>query len=260
MLDDPTLDPLDVRCSTLDRPPLQAEALNDLAPQLSLIKKARGLGVAVKVARVRRGPPVVRPAGQVAGHDVRVQQRIAGAGGAVTKRGRDEPLATDLDRTASTTATPTGFALEIGEPGRDRGIVRLAELPHRLGPGDAPEDADRLRCAEGQIEACDCAFADRLAQVGTREHFGELTRLDRAVEACLVSCASDPTTGSFALSGVVVLAAKRDLIGVVPSGTGASLDLADREHLPVLSRQTGLAPLPRISGVLTKEPRIPIAG
>lgn len=232
------------------------EALDDLAPQLGLVEETRGLGVPVQVARVGRGPPVVRTASEVPGHDVRVQQRIAGAGGAVTERGRDEPIAADLDRAAGAAAAPAGFALEVLEPGLDRGIVRLAELPHGLRVGDAPQDADGLRCAECQIESCDRAFADRLAQPGTGEHLGKLARLDLATEASLFGRAPSPTAGSFTLPGVVVLTAERDLIGVVPGSTGAGLDLADGEHLLAQSRKSGIAPR-RVSGVLTGQPHIP---
>ena len=63
----------------LDRSPAEAEPFGQFSAELGLVEVAGGLGVAVEVAGVERGPPAVGPEGEVAGDDVGVEQRVAGA-------------------------------------------------------------------------------------------------------------------------------------------------------------------------------------
>ncbi len=82
--------------------------------QLCLIEVAGGLGVGVQQPSVQRPPlPIVDSTGDVGHDDVGMQERIAGAGGAVHERGGDEPLDGNAFVTVVAAARPGRLAFQV---------------------------------------------------------------------------------------------------------------------------------------------------
>lgn len=65
---------------------------------------------------------------EVADHDVRVQERIAGARGAVGERRRDEALGAHLAHAVLAAPAAAGLTLEVAECLPYRGVVRGARF------------------------------------------------------------------------------------------------------------------------------------
>lgn len=176
-VDDRPRDAAQVRGPAVNRPPLQPEPLDDLAPQLGLVEEAGGPRVPVEVTGVERGPPAIRSQGQVPGDDVRVQQRIAGARGAVAGRRPRRTLRPAPAPLLRGRAAPGTLPARDSPARRDSRVVGFAELVRHFRVGNAPEDAHRLRRPEGHIEASDGPSAYRLTETATGEHSLEIPGL-----------------------------------------------------------------------------------
>lgn len=110
-----------------------------------------------------------------------------------------------------------------------------------LGATERPQQRDRLRRREGEIEAGDRAAPADATQAERRpgrgvvpgQHRRQLIGIDLALETEIGSGVTEPVALGLTLPGVVVLRAFGDLGGVVALLAGA--ELADRQHLLRLS-------------------------
>ena len=166
-----------------------------------------------------------------------VQLRVAVARGAVQVGGGEVALALDEFRASRTAPGPAGFSLHVAEGGLDGFPVGGLDLRGHLGAAEAPEQRDRLRSREGEVEAGDRALGrhaahpdQRLAvdRVAAGQHRDELVLADLAFEAEARGGVADPLARLLALAGVVVLGAFGDLVEVVALLSYA--ELSDREH------------------------------
>ena len=124
----------------------------------------------------------------------------------------------------------------------------VADRGRGLGVAEGPEQRDRLRCGEGEVEAGDGALApgdpaasdQRLVGGGVvaGEHRAQLIAHDVALESELGGSVAGPAPRRLALAGVVVLGAVGDLLQVV--ALLARSQLSDREHPPSLSRERAI--------------------
>lgn len=105
VLDHPARHAVDLGAAALDGVPPHLQALSELVAQDRLVEVARGLRMSVEQATVQRGPPPIGALGRVRDHDMRMQQRVAGARGPVPERCGDEPATGDARRSAMA-ATP----------------------------------------------------------------------------------------------------------------------------------------------------------
>jgi hypothetical protein len=127
--------------------------LTQLVPQRGLVERAGGLGLGVELLTVQRGEAAVGAAGHVRDQDVRVQLRVAGAGGAVPERRRDEPAARQPRDAVLAAADLAGLPLQISQRRRDGGVVRPTHLEHQLRPAEREQQRHPLRRGERQVVA-----------------------------------------------------------------------------------------------------------
>lgn len=222
---------LDLGDPPADLLPLDSDEAGQLVAKLGLIEVAGGLGVLVDRRVVEPGPLAVRPLGRVGYQDVGVQLGVAVSRGAVLEGGGEVAVALDELRTACAAPGPARLLLEIAKCRLDGGAMGLLYLDARNGSAQAPEEGDRLRGREGQVEAGDRPAAadrsqpERLAarRVVTGEHPGQLIRLDLPGEVELDGGIAHPLPADLALAGVVVLRAFGDLLQVVHLLAGSEL-------------------------------------
>lgn len=98
------------------------------------------------------------------------------------ERRRHEPRAANLDCSTGTAARPARLALEVAERRVDGCVVRVAELLGGLGVDDARQDADRLRCAERQIEPGHRPVTDGLTKTAAGQQVLERLRFDSSAQ------------------------------------------------------------------------------
>ena len=229
LVDDRARHALDVGCAARHGTPLEPEPEVELFAQRGLVEVAGRLLLGVEVPRVQRRPPLVGPFRQVRGDNVGVQQRITGPAGPVDEARLDEAVALDLNGTTLPSARAAGLALEVVHRLVDGGVVAGPDLGCHPLVADGPENADGLRCAEGQVEAGDRAVGD-LAVTGAAEDELQLLGGDLAFEAELCRPVAGPRAAALALAAVVAGPVRSDLIGVVRARRRAGVDLADRQH------------------------------
>ena len=152
------------------------------------------------------------------------------------KRRRDEAAPRQPDRARSPATRPARLALEVPHRLHDRPLVRTDDPPCDLGLGDAEQDAHALRRTKRQIEPRDRTRRPHRPQQQTRTR---VTALEQPPQPVLADLARQPEpcracphphARRFAFARVVVLATLRDLIDVIPLGSRATGELADRHH------------------------------
>ncbi len=123
----------DVGDAVADRPPLDTETAGQLPAQVGFVEVPDRRQPRVQRPGVQRGPPVVaRRVGEVGDHDMGVQMRIAGPGGAVPERGGDEPVAVEHRVAALAAPHPARGLFE------DRAARRRPRRRPRCGPRWTP--------------------------------------------------------------------------------------------------------------------------
>ena len=136
--------PTDFGVAVHDRRELHAQPIREQVAQVRLVQVAGGPGVLVQPDAGDRPPPRDRravDAGHVRGHDMGVQQRIAGPAGAMIERGGHDPRRGDQ--------VPLATALA----GEHRvGLVVADDLVDRLGvrPADLADGGRRRRAPTGR--------------------------------------------------------------------------------------------------------------
>lgn len=229
----------------LDGEPANRQPFGQLRTERRLVEVAGGFGVPEQELAVERGPAPVGPARDVGHDDVRIQQRVACARGAMPERGADEARALHHDRPAAAAPNVARFAFQVAERLGHRGVVRRTDGRTHLGIGDAEEDAHALRCPEGEIEPGDRPVRDELAQrcacgrVPALQQPEHTLLLDPTCQAEQRGAVPDPLAGRLALTRVVVLAAPRDLVEVVAAGARPRGELAEIQHRRPSSRRRG---------------------
>jgi hypothetical protein len=139
--------------------PLGTEASDQPVAEQGLVEVAGGLGVLVDRGVVEAGPAPVRALGRVGDQHVGVELGVAGAGGAVAVGGGEVARALDEPGAAAAAPRPAGLALQVGEGGVDRALVGVPHRGARPLVSERPQQRDRLRRREGEIEAGDGALA-----------------------------------------------------------------------------------------------------
>jgi hypothetical protein len=170
-----------------------------------------------------------------------VELWVRGARGAVRERRGDEALGVDLEDAACSRAGERRVILEEGERTVDRALVRGENRRGGVGLRRSPQHRDRLRRREGEPEPGDDAgsVGEGPAELGAVDRVAPLA--DQPFEHLRVDClagnperlrtASDEEAGALRGAGVVVLAARRDLLGEVAPAVRRQLHEA--HHRPV---------------------------
>jgi len=110
--------------------------------------------VLIQRVRVQRGEAAIG-AGEVGGHDVRVQLGIAGARQSVPVRGGDERFASHALAAGMAATGEARLALQTRDRGGDSALVRLRQLRRHLAARDRVQDRDALRRRERQVDRRD---------------------------------------------------------------------------------------------------------
>ncbi len=137
---------VEVGDAALDGSPAGTEPHRQLGAQVRLVEVSGGAGVRVQVARVEGAPPAVGALRGVGDDHVCVELRVAGAAGAMSERGADQPVTRLFFGTGVASADERGVTLEVAESGVDRRLVPLDDL---VGDGwicEAPQQRNGLRC------------------------------------------------------------------------------------------------------------------
>lgn len=140
----------DVGPAVADRAPADAEARAQKVAEVGLVEVSAGKGVLVERATVERPPGVERREREVGDHDVGVEQRVAGAAGAVVEGGGDHAVGQDLLALA---APVSGLALEVRDHLVDGFPVGLADRRSLGVVAERPEDRHALGRPEREVEA-----------------------------------------------------------------------------------------------------------
>jgi hypothetical protein len=119
VLDDVARHAVHVRSPAVYRLPLDPQTLRQLATQNRLVEVAGGLRVPVQMPRVKRRPAPVGTLRQIPDHDMRVEQRIAGARRAMHERGRSESAAADSHDAAGAGAGANDLQVDLKVLGRN---------------------------------------------------------------------------------------------------------------------------------------------
>ena len=183
---------LDLREPVNDLAPADAEPLRQLVAQMRLVYVAGGFRVVVDRRVVEPGPASLGEGG-VCDQDMGMQLHVAGAGGAVDVAGGKEPVAVDELATTGTAPSPARLPLQVAETGFHGGGVCGFDLGGDGVPAERPQDRDRLRRGEGEIEAGDRAALDvakskRLAarRVRPGQHPRQLVGINLPLQAEIV--------------------------------------------------------------------------
>ena len=232
---------LDLRHPVAHRaPPHPRQTFTHSRTQMRLVEEAGRLGVLVDRRGIKRRPPPISAARHVRGHDVGVQLRVLGATHPMAIRRRHEPRPRLVADTAAAAAHPTRLALQIAQRRVDRRLVRLHQRPGQRRLADREQHAHRLRRRERQIKRrhlrapTDALQALTRPWVATVHERHEAVVVNPAAEPEGLGPATGPAARRLAATGVVVIAALRDLALVI----ARLLDrqLADRQHRRVVPR------------------------
>ena len=136
----------DVGKTVDDRRPLDPQPLGQEVAEMSLVEVAARQGMVEQEPPLQRSPRTVHRERDVHDDDVGVQQRVAGAAGAVVESGSHHPGR--LDAIASEPSQDR-LALVVANDVVDRLPVCLADDCPPVGIGQRPQDAHALGGPEG---------------------------------------------------------------------------------------------------------------
>jgi len=230
--------------------PGDAEPTRQFGAQRGLVDPVGGFGVLEYQPAVQRRPPAVGCLEEVGEDGVGVQLRVALARAAVRELRPQEPEVAAVLAVDAVTAEPSDARVQshVADSGIHRGSLRLAHLAAGVVWGDRPQRRDRLRRGERHVPRRDptvCPWLQRLAGVGVdavEDHTEVLSR-DLAGQAEVIGESATPHAGRFAVTGVVVVPIRSDLLDVVrdtrPSSTGTDRsDRGDHQQPPATADGT----------------------
>ena len=155
----------DVGDAVAYRPPLDTEALGELPAQVGFVEVPDGGQPGVQRPAVQRRPPAVtRGVGEVGDHDMGVQVRVPGPGGAVPKRGGHEPIPVDHGVAALAAAHPARHPLQHPQRPGHGGVGGVADLVGHLRWAEREQQRHRLGRTERHVEARDHRHRPRRRQ------------------------------------------------------------------------------------------------
>jgi hypothetical protein len=169
---------------------------------------------------------------------MRVEVRITGPRGAVTKRGADETFRLVTFTAASSAARPRPLGLEHTYRGGHRSVVRVANLVRSFGIAQREQQRHRLRRAKGRVEPRYLGRPLRAGQSLTRprvpalEHVVERLGIDLADQSEPRCRAPGPLARCLLRTGVVLLGAGGDRGQVVLLLAGCQLSQAQHWLVP----------------------------
>jgi hypothetical protein len=231
-------DALQLRGPLHHRGPAHPEATAQLGAQLGLVQVAGRLGVAVDEAAVQRPPPTLGVTNEVGDEHVVVQQRIAGARGAMLEAGGDESHPAHWHHAAFAPApTERRLSLQVAQRGAHRRLVAQLDLARYLSLTERKQQRHALRRPEGEVisgQALPSALgaSQRLCArwIVAIENGSEVLGPHLAAQSQGACPGPEPLPWRLASVEVIVLDAAGHGLEVILSGVAAQLADVQHEH------------------------------
>ena len=216
--------------------PRGTEAVAQLHAESCVIHGLGRMGVGEHPPPVQGRPPPVHAPGHVGHHQMGVEMRIEGPAGPVHELAGHQSGGRQLgDLSGPGAADSEPGPLEVARGLGHGGEVAVADLGGDLARGEQVEEAHRLRCAEGEVEAGHTPGPHRCAQRASRpgvaapEHLGEDRRNHRAAHAQVGEAGTEPGAGGLTGHPGPLGPAGDQVVDVVVVAAGS--DHVDREHV-----------------------------